>query len=113
MPLLLVNPGVALSTAAVFRAWEGVDRGELSGAAPLEAALAGRNDLERPAMSQIPEIGEVLAALAAQPGAVLVRMSGSGATCFALFESIATRDAAAAAIRGRHPRWWRLATRLR
>jgi len=55
----------------------------------------------------------VLAALAAQDGVMLSRMSGSGATCFALFADECARDAAAAAIRGAHPGYWVLATRLR
>jgi 4-diphosphocytidyl-2-C-methyl-D-erythritol kinase len=101
-PVLLVNPRVPLSTAAVFAAWDGVDRGPLS--------EDWRNDLEEPAIRLVPEIGEVLAALRAAPGTTLVRMSGSGATCFALFASEGSRDRAAEAI---DPRWWRLPTRLR
>lgn len=110
MPLLLVNPLVPLSTAAVFAAWDGEDRGPLSAASPLAAALEARNDLEAPALSLVPGIGAVLEALRAAPGAILARMSGSGATCFALFEAEAERDAAAA---GLPASWWRLASRLR
>lgn len=113
MPLLLVNPGVPLSTSAVFAAWDGKDKGALAEGDPLDAALQGRNDLEAPARSIAPEIGEALAALASAPGAVLTRMSGSGATCFALFERESDRDLASEAIASLHPRWWRLATRLR
>jgi 4-diphosphocytidyl-2-C-methyl-D-erythritol kinase len=106
-PLLLVNPGVAVSTADVFRGWGGDDRG------PLPADLRkARNDLEAPAKAVAPVIGAVLEALAAAPGATLVRMSGSGATCFALFEGEASRDAAAAQIASAHPAWWQLASRL-
>jgi|SRR5205085_9255920 len=101
-PVLLVNPRVPLSTAAVFAAWDGVDRGPLS--------EASRNDLEEPALPLVPEIGEVLAALREAPGTTLVRMSGSGATCFALFSSESDRDAASEAL---NPAWWHLATRLR
>lgn len=103
-PLLLVNPGVPLSTAAVFRSWDGVDRG------PLGDFAKGRNDLEAPAIAIVPEIFHVLRALRT---ATFARMSGSGATCFGLFENDAERDAAAAAIRAAHPGWWQLATRLR
>ncbi|MEN2712833.1 4-(cytidine 5'-diphospho)-2-C-methyl-D-erythritol kinase [Sphingomonas sp. NPDC092331] len=104
-PVLLVNPGVAVSTAEVFRRWDGLDHG------PLPAdPRKGRNDLEPPARAIAPVIDTVLDMLAAQPGAGLVRMSGSGATCFALFESEARRDAAAAALSGRG--WWLLPTRL-
>ena len=106
-PLLLVNPRVPLSTATVFRAWDGEDRG------PLGDFRTGRNDLEAPARSLVPEVSEVLERLGAMPGTVLARMSGSGATCFALFEDDAARDAAAASLDAERPSWWRLQTRLR
>lgn len=105
-PLLLVNPNVPLSTANVFRAWDGVDRGALGD-------LPGRNDLEPPALRLAPEIGAVLETLASRPGATFVRMSGSGATCFALFGSEAQRDEAQASVAASRPDWWTLATRLR
>lgn len=104
-PVLLVNPGVGVSTAEVFRRWDGIDRGPLP-ADPRE----GRNDLEPPARAIAPVINEVLDLLAAQPGAGLVRMSGSGATCFALFDSETNRDAAAEALAGKG--WWTLASTL-
>jgi 4-diphosphocytidyl-2-C-methyl-D-erythritol kinase len=104
MPVLLVNPRVALSTAAVFEGWDGKDRG------PLADWREGANDLEGAATALVPQIGSVLAWLSTQPGATIVRMSGSGATCFALFESEEARDRAADGV----PReWWRLATYLR
>jgi len=112
LPTLLVNPGVAVSTASVFRAWNGVDLGPLREGAPLEAALAGRNDLEPPARALAPVIDDLLERLVEQPGNVLARMSGSGATCFALFESDAARDRAADAIRRHQPAWWQLASTL-
>jgi 4-diphosphocytidyl-2-C-methyl-D-erythritol kinase len=112
-PLLLVNPRVPVATAAVFGAWDGVDRGPLAAGGLLAAAQAGRNDLEAAALAIAPQIGDVLAALAAAKGVRLARMSGSGATCFALFASEADRDAASAAIAARHPGWWRCATSLR
>jgi 4-diphosphocytidyl-2-C-methyl-D-erythritol kinase len=103
-PVLLVNPRVPLSTAEVFARSVGEDQG------PLDDWRDGRNDLEQAAISLVPQIGLVLAWLGAQDGADFVRMSGSGATCFALFESDESRDAAADAV----PReWWRLATTLR
>ncbi len=111
--MLLVNPGVAVSTAQVFAGWDGVDRGALGDGDPLLAAVAGRNDLEPPARALAPEIDAVLNALAGQAGAGLVRMSGSGATCLGLFESAAARDAADAAIARQAPGWWRMATALR
>lgn len=103
-PVLLVNPLVPLSTAAVFKAWDGVDRGALAD------WKGGRNDLEAPALRLVPEIGEVLKALS---DARFARMSGSGATCFGLYDGMAERDAAAARIAAERPGWWMLATRLR
>lgn len=113
MSVLLVNPGAPLATGPVFAGWDGRDRGALGDGDPLEAALAGRNDLEASARALMPEIGAVLDALAQAGGARLVRMSGSGATCFALFESVSERDAASASLARAQPSWWRLATRLR
>ena len=104
VPVLLVNPGVPLSTRNVFAAWDGVDRGRLGD------WREGRNDLEKPARTLAPAIGEVLDWLRARDGADLVRMSGSGATCFALFDSEGRRDDAAGACPSE---WWHLATFLR
>jgi 4-diphosphocytidyl-2-C-methyl-D-erythritol kinase len=112
-PLLLVNPRIAVSTAAVFAAWDGVDRGPLAAGDVIAAAQAGRNDLEPAALAIAPQIGDVLAALSAAKNVRLARMSGSGATSFALFATEADRDAASAAIAARHPGWWQCATRLR
>ena len=104
-PVLLVNPRVQLSTAAVFAAWDGVDRGSLN-----HWRDGGRNDLYPAARTLVPEIGNVMKWLDSQPSAEFVRMSGSGATCFALFDGEEARDAAAIAV----PReWWHLATFLR
>jgi len=103
-PVLLVNPRIALGTAEVFAGWDGVDRG------PLDDWRLGRNDLQPAAIALVPQIETVLAWLSAQAGAGFVRMSGSGATCFALFDSDDARDRAAEAV----PReWWHLATSLR
>ncbi len=103
-PVLLVNPRVPLSTAEVFAAWDGKDRG------PLGEWRDGRNDLEESAQALVPQIGSVLAWLSAQPGARFARMSGSGATCFAMFGTEEERDAAAIAV----PReWWHLGSFLR
>jgi 4-diphosphocytidyl-2-C-methyl-D-erythritol kinase len=113
MPLLLVNPRLPCPTGPVFRGWDGIDRGPLAAGDPLAAALAGRNDLELPARAALPVIDAVLEILRAQAGTVLARMSGSGATCFALFERSSDRDAAAAAITRVRPDWWCLATALR
>ena len=112
VPVLLVNPGVAVSTGAVFRMWDGIDRGPLGSGSLLDRALAGRNDLEPPARTIAPVIGEVVARLAAMPGVTLARMSGSGATCFALFDSEDSRRAAATAIGAEQPEWWCLESAL-
>lgn len=107
-PLLLVNPGVPVSTAQVFGAWNGIDLG------PMPASPAGgRNDLEAAARILAPEIGAVLDALESCPGVILSRMSGSGATCFALFEEREDRDATARNLHLSHPHWWQLSSRLR
>ena len=103
-PVLLVNPRIPLATADVFAAWDGIDRG------PLGDWREGRNDLEVPARKLVPAIGDVLDWLRQLEGANFVRMSGSGATGFALFDSEAARDSAAAACPSN---WWHLATFLR
>ena len=112
-PLLLVNPKVPVSTAAVFAAWDGADRGPLVVAQLMEAARSGRNDLEDPAVKAAPSIANVLAALGRNADPIIVRMSGSGATCFALYASEADRDRAACRVAAEHPGWWLLASRLR
>lgn len=109
--VLLVNPGVAVSTAEVFARWDGVDRGPLPSGALLDVAAQGRNDLEEPAIEVAPVIGDVLAELRGT-GATLVRMSGSGATCFGLYENDEAADEASYAVWRAHPRWWRCTTRL-
>jgi 4-diphosphocytidyl-2-C-methyl-D-erythritol kinase len=113
LPVLLVNPRVAVPTGPVFQRWDRQDRGPLGEGEPLAAALVGRNDLEPPARALQPVIADVVSALSAQEGVRLARMSGSGATCFALFDDLAARDTANAAIAAAQPGWWRLATRLR
>lgn len=111
-PVLLVNPRVPLSTGPVFKAWDQTDRGALPSGTARQIAENGRNDLEPPAFTLCPAIPEVLAALS-ETKAWLTRMSGSGATCFALFDSIEDRDAAASHIETEHPQWWKLAGKLR
>ena len=109
VPVLLVNPRIPLATGPVFKGWDGVDRGPLEGTDLRTMTLAGRNDLEAPALALVPEIGDVLEALR-HTGAWLVRMSGSGATCFALYDSVEARDAARD---GLPDAWWTLAGLLR
>lgn len=109
--LLLVNPGVAVATPAVFKARTGGFRPPANlpngwtDAAAMARDLGGLgNDLEAPAVAIAPVIGAVLAELARLPGALLARMSGSGATCFALFATPAEAIAAARDIA--RPGWW-------
>jgi 4-diphosphocytidyl-2-C-methyl-D-erythritol kinase len=104
IPILLVNPRTPLSTGAVFGRWDGKDRG------PLIDWQTGRNDLEPAAGAIVPEIAVIIDWLTDRPGVTLARMSGSGATCFALFDSVATRDAAQAAVA---PQYWTMASNLR
>ncbi|MEL7728267.1 4-(cytidine 5'-diphospho)-2-C-methyl-D-erythritol kinase [Citromicrobium bathyomarinum] len=111
-PVLLVNPRIALSTGPVFAAWDQFDRGPLPEGTAREMALEGRNDLEEPAISICPTIAQVLRSLGAT-SPMLARMSGSGATCFALYEDTELRDAAEREIALRQPGWWRMATVLR
>jgi 4-diphosphocytidyl-2-C-methyl-D-erythritol kinase len=110
--VLLVNPLQPVATGPVFKAYDGVDRGELNFSNPWQATLRGRNDLQEPAISICPAINEVLDILA-QTGAHLVRMSGSGATCFALYNSESARDAAIGQVGGTCPQWWTMASSLR
>ncbi len=109
--MVLVNPGVSLATAAVFRARTGgfSAPAALPASWPDAATMAGdlaglRNDLEPPAIALRPAIGTVLAALAAVPGCLLARMSGAGATCFGLFADAARAEAAARMLA--RPGWW-------
>jgi len=110
VPVLLVNPGIGVSTNAVFSRWDGVDRGPLPEGRIGVIVHDGRNDLEAAARAIAPEIDEVLEVLGGQPGALVARMSGSGATCFALFER--AEDCAAAAERLAQPGWWVCETQL-
>lgn len=112
MPVLLVNPRMPLSTGPVFSVWDGVDRGPLPKGSAREIALAGRNDLEAPAIALCPVIADVLAVLReTQP--LLTRMSGSGATCFALYDHDDEMREAMEKIGSSYPGWWLLGGHLR
>ena len=119
---VLVNPGTALPTKAVFTGWTPggkpaaplaigalatLDREQF-----LQALANAPNDLEAAAIKLAPVVADVLARLRALAGCRLARMSGSGATCFALFDSAAAAAAAAAALTGQYPQWWVRATVL-
>src|SRR6202163_1897871 len=123
LPCVMVNPRVAVATKDVFEAL-GLRNGELLVGATdvmratawpehgasvedwVEVLSSGANDLEAPATRLQPVIGEVLSALSATNGAWLARMSGSGATCFAIYENTAEAQRAAQKIRLDHPTWW-------
>ncbi|WP_232493910.1 4-(cytidine 5'-diphospho)-2-C-methyl-D-erythritol kinase [Novosphingobium kaempferiae] len=115
-PVLLVNPREAVPTGPVFKAWDGIDRGAMPGFGPTGSvrriALEGRNDLEAPAIAICPTVADVLAALRTTDP-FLARMSGSGATCFALYESEAQLHLAAEKLARERPDWWQMAGRLR
>jgi len=123
MPCVMVNPCVPVATRDVFAAL-GLRNGDLRVGASdvmraaawpepgasvedwVEALATGANDLEAPAIRIQPVIGAVLSALSASNGAWLARMSGSGATCFAIYENTAEAQRAAQKIRLDHPQWW-------
>jgi 4-diphosphocytidyl-2-C-methyl-D-erythritol kinase len=111
-PVLLVNPRMPLATGPVFAAWDGIDRGPLPEGPASAIAEQGRNDLEQPAISLCPAIAEVLAELRGT-GADHIRMSGSGATCFALFRRHDVIHKAMETLQSRRPEWWQLAGNLR
>ncbi|RJY08618.1 4-(cytidine 5'-diphospho)-2-C-methyl-D-erythritol kinase [Aurantiacibacter aquimixticola] len=112
MAVLLINPRIPLATGPIFAAWDGKDRGALPEGQVSEITRAGRNDLRAPAISLCPAIADVLAALEAQKP-WLAEMSGSGATCFALFEDSSVRDKAAQTLAADHPDWWQMKGNLR
>jgi len=121
LPAVLVNPRAASPTSAVFAAL-GLARGQPSGLAafaePLDGDIVsalgpGRNDMQASAERLTPAIGETLSALREAGGARLVRMSGSGATCFALYADRHAAVRAAARLSRARPDWWVRATLLR
>ena len=118
LPAVLVNPGVPVPTRDVFGKL-GLQKGETRGAAgeidagrltergALVACLKSQpNDLEVPAIAIQPVIADVIAAIERQRGCLLARMSGSGATCFGLFDTDAAAAGAANALSSSQPTWW-------
>jgi len=124
IPAVLVNPGVACPTGPIFKAYDAVAPSAIPEHPPLpdnrtslRAFLSWlrdntANSLESSAMSEHPDITETLGLLQAMPGARLTRMSGSGATCFALFDGMDAAQSAAAALTSQRPDWWISATML-
>ncbi|MCU0890440.1 MAG: 4-(cytidine 5'-diphospho)-2-C-methyl-D-erythritol kinase [Sandarakinorhabdus sp.] len=106
-PVLLVNPGVAVPTGPVFAGWDQQDQGGITPGVPLSTL---RNDMTAAAVAIAPVIADVLAALAAAERVTLARMSGSGATCLALFGSVDARDAAARSLKATG--WWLAPTHI-
>ncbi|MFB0611585.1 4-(cytidine 5'-diphospho)-2-C-methyl-D-erythritol kinase [Aurantiacibacter poecillastricola] len=111
-PVLLVNPRKPVPTGPVFKAWDGKDRGPLPEGSAREIASNGRNDLRDPAIAVCPEIGEILAALG-DTDPFMREMSGSGATCFALYETTKNRDRAAQTLAESNSGWWQMKGQLR
>lgn len=123
VPAVLVNSGCACPTGAVFRQFDALGGGEGFSETPLPQfeSVAGlidwlsektRNDLEAPAIDLVPEIAETLGTLRDVSGADFVRMSGSGATCFAVFETLAEAEQVAGDLAIAKPGWWISATLL-
>lgn len=108
VPVLLVNPMKPCPTGPVYQGWDGADRGSIA-----VHRSAWRNDLTASAVALVPEIGIVLYMLTQARGTGQVAMSGSGATCFALFDSEAARDEARNEIGETQPGWWTCVGRLR
>lgn len=114
LPAVLVNPRVAVSTPSVFAALESRQNGSMPEVLPAflnAASLIGflarcRNDLEPAAISIAPVIAAVLETLAGAENCRLVRMSGSGATCFGLFDTEEAAQSATAKLKVDHPGWW-------
>lgn len=109
---LLVNPNIAMSTGPVFQAWDGVDHGPLPQGTAREILLNGRNDLEGPAISLCPQISEILALLT-KSKPLVARMSGSGASCFAIYEDVESLMNASAEIASQRPTYWTMSGCLR
>jgi 4-diphosphocytidyl-2-C-methyl-D-erythritol kinase len=111
--IVLVNPRIPASTPKVFESLN-LQCGQSLGAAIANVydIESWRNDLTAPAVILVPEIADVVGSLIYQPATICSRMSGSGATCFGLFESLENAQTAADAISQKHPYWWVVATTL-
>jgi 4-diphosphocytidyl-2-C-methyl-D-erythritol kinase len=120
---VLVNPRVPAPTRDVYDALGLVPGSRLdspermvaddSAAISLETLLLGRNDLQPAAIRVVPAVDSALEALARLPGALAARMTGSGATCFVLFDSALGAATARAMVTAEHPHWWVRASSLR
>ena len=110
--VVLVNPLVPISTAQVFEAWDGFDRGGIAKGQLLKSILAGRNDLQEIAISVSPVIAEIMKFLE-DSDALLSRMSGSGATCFALFDAKLAAQNMIQELKDKFPHFWTMMDRLK
>jgi 4-diphosphocytidyl-2-C-methyl-D-erythritol kinase len=110
---VIVNPRVPLTTGPVFQAWDGHDRGPMPEGSAREIMMAGRNDLEAPAIGLCPVIGEILSYLQ-KTNPIIARMSGSGASCYALYDDFDEASRLAFQLKEiDHQDWWVMAGRLR
>jgi 4-diphosphocytidyl-2-C-methyl-D-erythritol kinase len=110
---ILVNPRVPLTTGPVFQAWDGVDRGAMPKGGAREIMMAGRNDLEPPAIALCPVIADVLTYLRTS-NPIIARMSGSGASCYALYDDFEYASHIAGQLSELpHQDWWTMTGRLR
>ncbi len=109
---LLVNPGLPLSTKQVFQHFDGLDSRLLIDVAPMNISADGRNDLQYSAIELTPEIQTCLDVLKGQKGCLVHRMSGSGATCFGIFEATEQAQKAEYQLQQLFPHWWIKSTML-
>ena len=120
LPIVLVNPRVEVSTAAVFASLDQVEDSPMSNlphdlsdqVALIHWLKRQRNDLQSAAISLAPEISQVLNSISATLNCQLARMSGSGATCFGLYDTSRQAEKAAKALLAERPDWWVVATQL-
>ncbi len=112
IPILLVNPNIAVSTGPIFSAWDGQSGGEMVTLDMQSIMHHYGNDMERAAVALFPKISEVLIALQ-HDNPIISRMSGSGATCFAIYDTLSDRDNAKAYIEEHHQHWWCMSGKLK
>ncbi|MDH0613246.1 MULTISPECIES: 4-(cytidine 5'-diphospho)-2-C-methyl-D-erythritol kinase [unclassified Agrobacterium] len=113
LPMVLANPLKAVSTPEIFRRLQSKTNPPLPASATIgwmDFLAQSRNDLQPPAQALLPEIGEIIGLLS-QEGAALLRMSGSGATCFGIFHSLEAAREAETSLRQKRPGWYFQATR--
>ncbi|WP_339046959.1 4-(cytidine 5'-diphospho)-2-C-methyl-D-erythritol kinase [Candidatus Mesenet endosymbiont of Phosphuga atrata] len=109
--IVLVNPGKPLSTTRVFQEYNGnfsapLDFPKADTVDLIELMHSTKNDLQEVAITIIPEIEDILSFLQKQAGCIIMRMSGSGATCFGIFDSEKKAKSAANNVHHHHPNWW-------